>query len=197
MRRWKQSTSSVRGIYLDSGLPFHDPWLTNLFPSLRVSDHTEQVSCWYSNVLESCVQLFLGNIKLHLMFSSSSSMEGTLKVFYWNIQCIWTGLRDCILHEILQKGCDTFTKMVLFTEIWHQRCARIKTVLIWTRRFLTAFRNSTPANSNIFMIFFYANFFYFLAELFDKRKKWMALRYRCRFRLSNGNKVSIKLCSRE
>ena len=69
--------------------------------------------------------------------------------------------------------------------------------VIFTRRFLRVFRNSTPANSNIFMVFFYASFFcIFLAELFDKRKKWMALCYRCRFRLSNGNKVS-KLCSRE
>lgn len=68
-------------------------------------------------VLEWCVRFSFGKITLNLMFPSSSSMEETLKAFYWNIQFIWTGQHDCISHEILQKGCDTFTKMVLFTEI--------------------------------------------------------------------------------
>ena len=40
--------------------------------------------------------------------------------------------------------------------------------VISTRRFLTVFRSSTPANSNIFMVFFYANFFIFLQNCLIK-----------------------------
>ena len=46
--------------------------------------------------------------------------------------------------------------------------------VIFTRRFLIVFRNSTPANSNIFMVFFYANFFVFFLQncLIKERNGW-------------------------
>lgn len=116
---------------------------------------TRNKCSYFTLVLACCVQFSHGNIVLNLMFSSSSSMEGTLKVFYWNIQFIWTGQRDFISHEILLKGCGTFTKMALFTEIWHQRWVKIKTVLFSSIDFWLCFairRQQTSISSWYFFM---------------------------------------------